>query len=125
MITSSEHPVISRLNEEVPKIPLTTELLLAIKKSQRLKIWQNWSAWTSGLIYFGFVAFNTYLDVSTDGFLSRMAFIYAGFGVFVTILGLVQAYSTKQQKTEKLMIELLTELVAENNRLSRAARKSD
>lgn len=95
--------------DDLPEIPRATELLLKLRKHEpRLP----WSVLIPCLLYLGVAVF----QLATLG---MKAFPEAAFWLGLAVLFLLGSKYDQFQKREKIVNDLLTELVAENNRLRR------
>jgi hypothetical protein len=93
-------------------IPRTTDLLLKVKKSNRLMGWPSLIAWV-------ICAAMALLSMSLSDKLGWSIYIWLGLP-FLSVLG--EALK-RHQKEKELMIELLEALVAENNHFRRELNK--
>ena len=95
--------------DDLPEIPRATELLLKLRKRPSRP---SWGILIPCLLYLGVAVF----QLATLG---MKAFPEAAFWLGLAVLFLLGSKYDQFQKREKIVNELLTELVAENNRLRR------
>jgi hypothetical protein len=100
--------------DEIPNLPRATELLMKLRYSDQ---GPPRRVWILCLIYLAAAA-------SSLIFMGAKAWPQTGIWLGLTVLTLFAEKWVQQQRREKIVLELLGELVAENNRLNRLVAES-